>query len=213
MPSDIGGVEAVSNCGTEPADFPTGFAAGTAGPTGSGAGPLCATGGVGSGSSSARSNSNPTDDPRRSSSLVNIRTVPYCPSKPAARITRPWRIREIASAMMAEPARWTSSRAACSRMNSSGPRRDTRSSYLRLTVLVLRPTPRISASNSSRATKLRKGAARGGRASGTVWRSASSSTRCITPSVSGLPHSGQRPACFRVSWGEYLTPHLRWPSK
>ena len=42
--------------------------------------------------------------------------------------------------------------------------------------------------------------------------SASSSTRCITPTVTLLLHSGQRPRFLLVSSGAMRTEHPRWPS-
>ncbi len=93
-----------------------------------------------SSASSAISNNSPTDERRSSSSLVNSRMVPYSPSKPACRITLPWRIREMASAKSGDPARVIWSGGACSRMNSSGPKRDTSSSYFCLTALLWGPT-------------------------------------------------------------------------
>ena len=49
-----------------------------------------------------------------------------------------------------------------------------------------------------------------GRPSG---RSASSSTRCITPTVTGLPQTGQTPSWARVVGGSQTMPQARWPSK
>ena len=44
-------------------------------------------------------------------------------------------------------------------------------------------------------------------------RSASTSTRCSTPTVTFSPQTGQRPPCARVSFGVRRTSHLRWPSR
>lgn len=53
-------------------------------------------------------------------------------------------------------------------------------------------------------------ASRGRRAS---FLSASSSTLCRTPTVSGAPQAGHFPPVFNVSSGSRRTPHFRWPSK
>ena len=97
----------------------------------------------------------------------------------------------MASASRGGPALAISSIGTRSRISSSGPSRSTRPSTSAATVLVLGPTPRISPTISGSWITLRNPAAPAGRAPG--GRSASSSTRCSTPTVSGLPHSGQRP--------------------
>ena len=54
-------------------------------------------------------------------------------------------------------------------------------------------------------------AAPGGRYPG--GRSASSATRCSTPTVRGLPHCGQISSSALVCSGSTRTPHLRCPSR
>ena len=77
--------------------------------------------------------------------------------------------------------------------------------------LDLGPTSRSSERISGSCTRQRNGVVRAGAASSA--RSASSSTRCITPTVSGLPQAGQRPSRRRVSGGSSRTPQARWPSR
>ncbi len=82
------------------------------------------------------------------------------------------------------------------RIDSSGPRAAVSLSISPSTRLLLGPTPTISLITSGSGTRLVNPAAPAGRTGSA--RSASASTRLSTPTVSGLPHSGQSPPCARV---------------
>jgi hypothetical protein len=80
-------------------------------------------------------------------------------------------------------------------MSSSGPSRATSCAADCSTAFDFTPTPWISASTSGSGTRHRYGSIRPCRAVAALssLRAASSSTRCITPTVSGLPQAGQSP--------------------
>ena len=82
--------------------------------------------------------------------------------------------------------------------------------YTVSTVLVPGPTCFASPMISGRGITLKKWRARGGFFPSS--RSASASTRAMTPTVTGLPQSGHRPFAPIVSLGCILLSHFLCPS-
>ena len=144
----------------------------------------------------------------RSSPGSNRVITPYSPSYPATRRTAPRRSRPIASRRISPPAWPMSSSGTVRRMSSSAPRAATRWFSCDSTVLDFAPTPWISPRISCSWMRCSTWPSRWWPAG----RSARSSTRLSTPTVSGLPHSGQRPPCSRVRSGSQFTPQARCPS-
>ena len=68
-----------------------------------------------------------------------------------------------------------------------------------------RPAPRAAGSGCERDAARPGGRLRGGRPV--------SSTRCITPTVTSLPQTGQMPPCASVVGGSQAMPQARWPSR
>ena len=165
--------------------------------------------GLGTTTGAATSNSASVSE-IRSSSGSNSRMIPYSPSKPGVRLTCPARSRRIASPSSSPPTRVTSSSGTVRRIASSGPSAATSVLSFASTVFERGPTPLISPRIWLSCTRCTTSGASAGRWSS--GRSARSSTRDSTPTVSGLPHSGQRPPASRVRAGAQFTPHARWPS-
>ena len=96
-------------------------------------------------------------------------------------------------------------------MVSSGPSAPTSRPTSAVTFLLFGPVPRISPMICGSWTRQVKPAAPSGRKP--AGRSASSATRCSTPTVSGLPHAGHLSSSAVVCSGSMRTPHLRCPSR
>ena len=97
------------------------------------------------------------------------------------------------------------------RMVNSSPSWASIFSYSWAVFFAVGDAPVDAAIASGRGARLSNGLAFSGRKP--TGRSASSSTRCSTPMVSFLPHTGHRPPRAAVSTGVRHTPQLRWPSR
>ena len=97
------------------------------------------------------------------------------------------------------------------RIDSSGPNRSTSRPTAASTDFDFGPTPSSSPTTCGSCTRQRHPGAPAGAYPGA--RSASASTRCSTPTVTGLPQTGQRPSRARVSAGSSRTSQVRCPSR
>ena len=142
---------------------------------------------------------------------VSREIVPYSPSKPARRCTSPARRRRMPSATHGPATAPISAMGVSRRMVNSSPSWASIFSYSWAVFFAVGDAPVEAAIASGRGARLSNGLAFSGRKpSG---RSASSSTRCSTPMVSFLPHTGHTPPRAAVSAGVRHTPQFRWPSR